>query len=80
VDIVLNFITPVQDMQRVWVTEPFRIARTYVGGWFTIDIVSIVPFDIISSFHNKRYPFKIVTFTTQLKHHLSGHVYSVHDH
>jgi hypothetical protein len=54
VDIVPNFITPVQDIARVWVTEPFRIARTYLGGWFTIDIVSIVPFDIIASFGNNR--------------------------
>jgi hypothetical protein len=31
-----------------WVDDSRRIAQHYLRGWFTIDLVSIVPFDVIS--------------------------------
>lgn len=47
-DMLLSFITPYQDVARVWVTNPKKIATTYLKTWFTVDILSIFPFEIIA--------------------------------
>lgn len=48
IDMLLSFITPFQDAARVWVTDPRKIATTYLRTWFFVDIMSIFPFEIIA--------------------------------
>ena len=47
-DIFLNFITGYYDEQELLVTDLYLIARNYLRGWFPIDFVSTVPFDLIA--------------------------------
>lgn len=47
-DLILNFNTGYfQDLDQVLVMDRRRIAWTYLKGWFFIDLVSSIPFDLI---------------------------------
>ena len=47
-DIVVNFRLAFYDVHdRVWVYHPSRIRARYLRGWFGIDFVSVLPFDVI---------------------------------
>jgi len=49
VDIALNFITAYESYNGTLVDDPSRIARHYIfSPWFTIDVCSTFPFDLIS--------------------------------
>ena len=48
VDLVLTFFTSVPDEKRVYeIVDKKVIAKKYLKGWFWIDLVSILPFDIL---------------------------------
>ena len=52
-DMALSFVTPFRAPWHSrdagqWVTERSRIARHYLKGWFAIDLISILPFDVVS--------------------------------
>ncbi|KAL2101234.1 hypothetical protein ACEWY4_002995 [Coilia grayii] len=47
VDIVINFRTTYVNHNDEVVSQPARIARHYLKGWFLIDIVAAVPFDLL---------------------------------
>lgn len=50
VDIVFNFFLMFYDEDSGrWVYDKSIIAKRYLRGWFLIDIVSIIPFDVISA-------------------------------
>lgn len=47
VDIIINFRTTfVNDNDEV-VSDPGKIARHYFTGWFIIDMIAAVPFDLL---------------------------------
>jgi hypothetical protein len=47
-DIVLTFFTTIPDEERGEViTDKKRIARSYLTSWFAVDVISIIPFDVI---------------------------------
>ncbi|MEQ2161088.1 Potassium voltage-gated channel subfamily H member 6, partial [Goodea atripinnis] len=47
VDIVINFRTTYVDHNEVVVTQPSRIAKHYIKGWFLIDMFAATPFDLL---------------------------------
>ena len=48
VDIILNFFVPFMDSNYVYITEKKKIAMNYLmSSWFVIDIVSVLPLNII---------------------------------
>ncbi|XP_051928222.1 potassium voltage-gated channel subfamily H member 6-like [Hippocampus zosterae] len=47
VDIVINLRTTYVDRDDEVVTQPGRIAKHYVRGWFLIDLFAAVPFDLL---------------------------------
>lgn len=47
VDIVMNFRTTYVDQKDVVVTQPSRIAKHYIKGWFFIDLFAAIPFDLV---------------------------------
>ncbi|XP_073722761.1 voltage-gated inwardly rectifying potassium channel KCNH6 [Misgurnus anguillicaudatus] len=47
IDIVINFRTTYVNHNDEVVTQPKRIAVHYLKGWFLIDIVAAVPFDLL---------------------------------
>lgn len=48
IDIILTFFTTISDDQKVYeITDRRVIARKYLKGWFIVDILSILPIDII---------------------------------
>jgi hypothetical protein len=52
IDVVLNFRTPFFDRHGFREDRPKEIAKQYIRGWFTIDIVSCVPFGYVQYLHN----------------------------
>ena len=47
-DILLSFFTAIDDDQKVYsITDRKLIAKNYLRGWFFIDIISILPIDVI---------------------------------
>jgi potassium voltage-gated channel Eag-related subfamily H protein 7 len=47
-DLVRTFFTPFFNHKyQEWVTAPGAISKRYLTGWFTIDFVSILPFDTV---------------------------------
>lgn len=46
-DIIITFNTQVYDSDFVLFKERSKIAKTYLKGWFVIDAVAILPFDLI---------------------------------
>lgn len=50
IDLFLCFITSYNDpLLQIEITSQKMIAVNYIKGWFTIDILSIFPFDLIMS-------------------------------
>eukprot|EP00620_Florenciella_sp_RCC1587_P014283 CAMPEP_0182559924 /NCGR_PEP_ID=MMETSP1324-20130603/2854_1 /TAXON_ID=236786 /ORGANISM="Florenciella sp., Strain RCC1587" /LENGTH=711 /DNA_ID=CAMNT_0024772241 /DNA_START=364 /DNA_END=2500 /DNA_ORIENTATION=+ len=49
VDIFINFRSPWMSETQVIVFNQWDASKRYLGGWFTIDILSIVPFDYFLS-------------------------------
>uniref|UniRef100_A0AAV2LAP4 Cyclic nucleotide-binding domain-containing protein n=1 Tax=Knipowitschia caucasica TaxID=637954 RepID=A0AAV2LAP4_KNICA len=47
VDIVINFRTTYVDHNDEVVTQPVRIAKHYMKGWFPIDLFAAIPFDLL---------------------------------
>lgn len=47
VDIIINFRTTFVNGQDEVVSHPGRIAVHYLSGWFLIDLVAAVPFDLL---------------------------------
>ncbi|XP_031427082.1 potassium voltage-gated channel subfamily H member 6a isoform X2 [Clupea harengus] len=47
VDIIINFRTTYVNRNDEVVSQPARIVRNYLKGWFLIDIVAAVPFDLL---------------------------------
>ena len=48
IDIILTFFTSVNDKHRVYqITDRSVIARKYLRGWFFVDVLSIMPIDLI---------------------------------
>ncbi|XP_008434981.1 potassium voltage-gated channel subfamily H member 2 isoform X1 [Poecilia reticulata] len=47
VDIIINFRTTYVDHNDVVVTQPSRIAKHYITGWFPIDMLAATPFDLL---------------------------------
>jgi potassium voltage-gated channel Eag-related subfamily H protein 7 len=50
-DLVLNFMIsyPVfVRSTRVWIISPAKIAKRYLSSWFLIDLISILPYDILT--------------------------------
>ncbi|XP_039480452.1 potassium voltage-gated channel unc-103 [Drosophila santomea] len=47
VDIIINFRTTFVNSQDEVVSHPGRIAVHYLSGWFLIDLVAAVPFDLL---------------------------------
>ena len=48
IDLILTFFTSVPDEKRVYeITDKEVIAKKYLKGWFWIDLISILPFDIL---------------------------------
>ena len=47
-DVVLAFFMPYrQHGNAFWVHDHARIARHYLKGWFTLDVATCIPFDLI---------------------------------
>lgn len=46
VDIVLNFLTPIQQARGV-ITDRREIARHYLKRWFVLDLLAALPFDLL---------------------------------
>ena len=46
VDIFVNFFSAYYDNEFIIVEDRKQIARDYLTGWFTIDILAIIPFEI----------------------------------
>ena len=47
VDILINFRTTFINGQDEIVSHPGRIAVHYLSGWFLIDLVAAIPFDLL---------------------------------
>uniref|UniRef100_A0A1I8HVR3 Ion_trans domain-containing protein n=1 Tax=Macrostomum lignano TaxID=282301 RepID=A0A1I8HVR3_9PLAT len=47
IDIIINFRTTYVNKNDEVVTHPGRIAVHYFKGWFLIDVVSAIPFDLL---------------------------------
>ncbi|XP_035002386.2 potassium voltage-gated channel subfamily H member 6 [Hippoglossus stenolepis] len=47
VDIVINLRTTYVDKNDEVVTQPTRIAKHYIKGWFPIDLFAAIPFDLL---------------------------------
>lgn len=47
VDILINFRTTFVTTQDEIVSHPGRIAVNYLSGWFLIDLVAAIPFDLL---------------------------------
>lgn len=47
IDILINFRTTFVNAQDEVVSHPGRIAVHYLSGWFLIDLVAAIPFDLL---------------------------------
>lgn len=47
IDMVLQFFITAQDSKGNWVKDHKTLVRNYLRGWFWIDFISILPFDMI---------------------------------
>jgi len=52
VDMFFNFFLPYQDEEGTWVNNHRKVILKYVKGWFLIDIISILPFDLLGLLMN----------------------------
>ena len=47
IDIFVNFNLATYDEDFVVIEDRAKLAKNYLGGWFTIDVMSIIPFDLM---------------------------------
>ena len=48
IDIILTFFTSVTDEKKVYeIINKWEIAKRYLKGWFWIDVISILPLDLM---------------------------------
>ncbi|KAE8284234.1 Potassium voltage-gated channel subfamily H member 6 [Larimichthys crocea] len=47
VDIIINLRTTYVDQNDEVITQPSRIAKHYIKGWFPIDLFAAIPFDLL---------------------------------
>jgi hypothetical protein len=47
IDIILNFFTSYVDKDENLITDKPTIAKTYIRGWFIIDVVSVFPISLL---------------------------------
>ncbi|XP_049916763.1 potassium voltage-gated channel subfamily H member 6 [Epinephelus moara] len=66
VDIVINLRTTYVDQNDEVVTQPSRIAKHYIKGWFPIDLFAAIPFDLLIFRSGSDEP-KMATLTSLLK-------------
>ncbi|XP_054455496.1 potassium voltage-gated channel subfamily H member 6 [Anoplopoma fimbria] len=66
VDIVINLRTTYVDRNEEVVTQPSRIAKHYIKGWFSIDLFAAIPFDLLIFRSGSEEP-KMATLTSLLK-------------
>ncbi|MBI2890184.1 MAG: ion transporter [Nitrospirae bacterium] len=45
-DVMINFVAPLQEGKKL-ITDPRMIAGRYLRGWFVIDLLSALPFDLL---------------------------------
>ena len=51
-DMILNFFMAYQEPGSkggMWITSPSKIRRNYIKSWFSLDLISSVPFDLITN-------------------------------
>ncbi len=51
-DVVITFNMAYSDRGNSWVTDRRAIARTYIKGWFFVDLIASFPFDMLLSSNN----------------------------
>lgn len=52
---VLTFFSALHNVENnQLIVDKKRIAKNYLSGWFTIDLVSIMPFDKMIKFKNEQ--------------------------
>ncbi|XP_035525500.1 potassium voltage-gated channel subfamily H member 6 [Morone saxatilis] len=66
VDIVINLRTTYVDQNDEVVTQPSRIAKHYIKGWFPIDLFAAIPFDLLIFRSGSDEP-KMATLTSLMK-------------
>lgn len=70
-EIFITFSTPIQDplsvQSNIWISNRLTIAKMYIKGWFFIDFVSIVPFDVLSDAFGAPENLRIVRVAKLLK-------------
>ncbi|EQC39651.1 hypothetical protein, variant 1 [Saprolegnia diclina VS20] len=50
-DMLLRFFLMYRDeWSNIWIAQPTQIVRHYIKGWFAVDLVSVIPFDLINFF------------------------------
>ena len=47
VDIVCQFFLPTQNGDGQWIKDHAKLATAYLRGWFVLDLVSVLPFDVV---------------------------------
>ena len=52
-DILVNFLQATENSDGSWIIQPKIIARNYLKSWFTFDLVSVIPFQLIEHFFQK---------------------------
>ena len=53
VDILVNFMSAIENSDGTWIVSPKQIARIYIKSWFAFDLVSVIPFNLIEKFFDK---------------------------
>jgi len=56
IDIILNFVTGVEVMDRAVIYEMKTIAWHYISGWFCIDLVAAFPFELFTQSDSDQIP------------------------
>ena len=46
-DMLVIFNTATYDQNMRFITDRKKIAKQYLKGWFTVDLLSIIPFDLM---------------------------------
>ena len=53
-DMVMQFFLPYQDAQMTWINRRSSIVWHYLTGWFLIDIISVLPFEVMAGAFNSQ--------------------------
>ena len=53
-DIVVNFLQATENSDGSYIVNPKQIARNYMKSWFAFDLVSVIPFQLIEKFFDKK--------------------------